>query len=567
MLNEIYSRKNRGKVFFGHNCEYDLTGLTNDNIFKKLEGVLYRGSHFIRASKTIYEHDDKREFVRFWDSMRILMSSLGKIGDVLKFPKMQIPRLLLNPDDLDYEDGLNLFRAEWRSHSARNKYIEYCLNDCILLYKALNDFQNFIWDNYYTALKPTISSIAFSIFKRNFMNKTWHDCNLAPNLAFKDSYYGGRVDVFKWGRSGDLHYYDINSLYPYEGLKEYPHPFKLYYTKDPDIYHDTHGCGLFNIKTPDDMHIPILPYRMKGKLFFPLGEFSSWYNFNEIRYAEENGYEVEFIKGFFAYETKYPLKKYYEKMYEHRKQYSKKHYFNLIIKYLMNALQGRFGLKIENREYMFDYEYYNNSEFVEGDWNFTCLQSDGYGIAVNSLEPFQLTETTYYTIPSYLTSYARIDLHKNLSKYADSLVYCDTDSMILEGKTLDTELINTDLGAWKCEGDFDSGWFSGCKFYSLLENEAIWYKWNEIDVKIKGLSMQDKLNIIGELPASKRIISYYKTQESLRRNKRAGSKKITDKKINPYVFDKRKYDNSIDYRYEGTKTYPLTINTNDQRFI
>ena len=555
MFKEMTSRKNKGKVFFAHNCEFDLTGITNDNLFKSLDNVLFRGSHFIAARKIIFKSDKKKEYIRFWDSIRILMSSLGKIGDILGYPKLEIPNILLNKNNLSYENGKKEFMRQWELD--KQKFIEYNLSDCIILYKALNDFQNFIWDNFYTALKPTISSIAFSIWKRNFQKKMWNDCNYEPNMAFRNSYYGGKVDVFKWGLSEDVYYYDINSLYPYMGLKEYPHPFKLYKTEDPDTVNNSEGCGLFHIKAPY-MDIPILPCRLNGKLVFPYGEFSGWYNFNEIRYAVDHGYKCEFVYGYFAHRTCRPLKDYYTKIYDMRKGYPREHYFNLILKYLMNSLYGRFGLRIENKEYMYDWEYYNNSEYANGDWNFVSLDNSGYGIASNIENPFYMSESTYNTIPSYLTSYARIHLHKFLDAYKDNLVYCDTDSMFLTCE-LDPGYISDDLGDWKFEGHFDKAWFLGLKFYALEDDG--------IKLKIKGLRFKDKLNSIKDIPDSKSIISYFKSKESLRRGKISGSKKVTEKDINPYVFDKRLFDNSIDYTIENSKTFPIELNNKIETFI
>lgn len=566
MFDEMTSRKNKGKILFAHNCEFDLTGITNNNVFKSFEDVLFRGSHFIAAKKVVSKRKtgkfDKNgneiihnQFVRFWDSIRILMSSLGKIGDILGYPKLKIPNLLLNKENYTYKEGKKIFFEQWKND--KDYFIKYCLSDCIILYKALNDFQNFIWDNFTTALKPTISSIAFGIWKRNFQKKLWHTCNPQPNNAFRESYYGGKVDVFRWGLSKNIYSYDINSLYPFMGLKQYPHPYKLYKTFDKEVVQNSEGCGYFHIDAPY-MEIPILPYRLNGKLIFPYGKFSGWYNFNEIRYAVDNGYECDFQYGYFAHRSCSPLKEYYSTVYEMRKQYPKEHYFNLILKYLMNSLYGRFGLKIENKEYMYDWEYYNDPNYATGEWSFTILDDSGYGIASNIITPYYLSETTYNAIPSYLTSYARIHLHKFLDTYKESLVYCDTDSMFLT-KPIDNKYISNELGAWKFEGNFDKAWFLGLKFYALNDDG--------IKLKIKGMRFKDKLKNISDIPDSKTIISYFKSKESLRRGKVAGSKKVTEKDINPYVFNKRIFDDSIDFETECSKTYPIELNSKVETFI
>lgn len=582
MLNDMISRKNKGKVFFAHNCEFDLSGLIDQNLFKffpnikkQMDNPLYRGSNFIAAKYPIFEKllgynsdgTEKwyREYIRFWDSIRILQSSLDNIGGTLNYPKMKMPTLFYNKlyeendprfdpehnEKYTYKEGLKIFYDNWNEVETQKYYIDYCTNDTKLLFKALTDFQEFTYKQYGVGLKPTISSIAFTIWKRDFNNMLWHDCNPQHNAAFKESFYGGHVDVYKWGKSKNVNYYDINSLYSFMGMKEYPHPFKLYHTTESKIYEKYEGCGLFEIKTPD-MLIPILPYRYRGKLVFPNGEFKAWYNFNEIRYAVENGYEVDLIYGYFSYDRTSPLKDYFKSIYNHRLQYPKEHYFNLILKYLLNSLYGRFGLKIENKEYMYDYEYWNNKYRFEG-WDFVTLSSDGYGYAVNTDDPYYFSESTYNAIPSYLTSYARIYLHKFLQKYQDNLLYCDTDSIFLQNKKIGDKYISTEMGDFKLEGNFNNGWFLGCKFYVLNDEDD--YK-----VKIKGVRVRDKIKSITELPLEYTQNTYYKNRESLRRNKIAGSKKILKKTVNPLAFDKRYYDCEIDYRNECVDTYPMVIN-------
>ena len=555
MLNEMIQRKNKGKVFFAHNCEYDLTGLIPQNLFKFFPqyfifqtNPLYRGSNFISAKYHVFRkrkyNKVYREYVYFWDSYRILLSSLKRIGEILGFEKISTPTVLKNPDGMEY----NIFNE---CFNLTPELIEYCLKDCEILYMALNNFQDFIYNNFGVGLRSTISSIAFSIWKHNYLKNMWNDCNFKPNYAFKRSYYGGRVEVFRWGKSKNVNAYDVNSLYPYVAFKDYPHPYKLYYTTTPDVYKNYEGCGLFDVYAPD-MNIPILPYRYNQKLIFPIGKFNSWYNFNEIRYAEENGYEVKLKYGYFSYERTSPLKEYMEDIYKFRKKYDKNDYRNLILKYLLNSLYGRFGLKIENKEYMYDHEFWNSKDSLWKTWDFVCLTNDGYGYAINRSEPYYLSESTYIALPSYLTSYARIHLHKHLHQHDSSILYCDTDSLYLDSETLPDDMISDDLGKWKFEGNFENIWFLGCKFY-ITESDS------DLKVKLKGINFKDKLNKIEELPNTYEIVSYFKNREALRRNENVGSKKILDKSISPYVYDKRIYDSSIDYLNESTPTYPITI--------
>jgi hypothetical protein len=122
-----------------------------------------------------------------------------------------------------------------------------------------------------------MASLAFTIYKRNFLNKTnkiaINDAELYNQL--KPALLGGLVDVYKpimLDKNKKLYNYDINSLYPYiMKTKDFPLGNPIYFEGVRDI-NSIFGIVFAKIVTPKDLFIPILPYRSKNNLLIcPLG--------------------------------------------------------------------------------------------------------------------------------------------------------------------------------------------------------------------------------------------------------------------------------------------------------
>ena len=91
------------------------------------------------------------------------------------------------------------------------------------------------------------------------------------------SYFGGATDYYK-GYGENLHYYDVNSLYPFAMLKPMPLELKKVHVNmngwsivDFESFFGFVEC---NVETPpgENIKIPILPFKYKGKTIFPIGK-------------------------------------------------------------------------------------------------------------------------------------------------------------------------------------------------------------------------------------------------------------------------------------------------------
>lgn len=139
----------------------------------------------------------------------------------------------------------------------------------------------------------------------------------------KQGYYGAITEVYKpYGEK--LYYYDVNSLYPYVALQDLPGT----------------QCHKENQKI-----------RGKDGLTFPLAKWEGWYFSEELKFAEQNGYKIEVIKGYSFSRSKDVFKDFVKDVYS-IKTNSKDNTQKQTVKSILNNLMGRFGkcLTYENKK-------------------------------------------------------------------------------------------------------------------------------------------------------------------------------------------------------------------------
>ncbi|XP_055337792.1 uncharacterized protein LOC129587874 [Paramacrobiotus metropolitanus] len=99
--------------------------------------------------------------------------------------------------------------------------------------------------------------------------------NIQVGINPRDAFYGGRTNAVKLHHKvvedERICYYDVCSEYPFVNkTKRYPTGHPIIITKDfadPRSYFGLMSC---KVLPPDDLYLPILPYRSKDKLTFPL---------------------------------------------------------------------------------------------------------------------------------------------------------------------------------------------------------------------------------------------------------------------------------------------------------
>ena len=123
---------------------------------------------------------------------------------------------------------------------------------------------------------------ALKIFRLKFLDKAIPILNGMTDMFIRSSYYGGAVDYYKcYGEN--LHYYDVNSLYPYAMLK--PMPLNLIASYNSEECNninlsDFYGFLSVDIECPvidGTVKLPFLPVKYRGKTIFPRGIWTATY--------------------------------------------------------------------------------------------------------------------------------------------------------------------------------------------------------------------------------------------------------------------------------------------------
>ena len=131
----------------------------------------------------------------------------------------------------------------------------------------------------------------------------------SPNLFvyrfFKQSYRGGRVEIFKEyaeHRSDNfgIGYVDFTSLYPAICLN-HTFPAGFYTEVNGQSNYNAHCYGIYLCKVifQKENVLPFLSVKLNGKNVYPLGRWIGIYTSIEIEKARELDYNIEIISGFY----------------------------------------------------------------------------------------------------------------------------------------------------------------------------------------------------------------------------------------------------------------------------
>lgn len=334
-------------------------------------------------------------------------------------------------------------------------------------------------------MKSTLAGIALSIFENQNGRLSLPDFGPADWDLIRGSYYGGRTEVFEYGKARDVSIYDVNSLYPYV-MREYVYPDLRVWRREV-----IPSCRLYvsrvNVRAPG-LWVPLLPYRSEGRLLFPTGEFSGVYTSVELEAAKRAGYYIEYLSTIsFPAETR-PFTNYIDDLYAKRIA-TKNEFEKFFLKICMNSLYGKFATHSGIEKYT----------------GFICDPK------IEVLE--DTADYANVVWSSFITSYARLHLWNLLRLFkSGDLIYTDTDSVIIRRKVeniLINEIDNTRLGALKLEARSRIVEIRGLKYYRY-KNGSDWV------YKIRGvpLDQRETFFLFGEANYKKPL----KLLESIRRH-------------------------------------------------
>jgi hypothetical protein len=518
-LKSILSRKYNGYNVYIHNmAKFDIIFLLKHLVkLGNVTPVIHNGRII---SINLNFGKDLEYRLQFKDSYLILLASLFKLtkGFGVETLKSVFPFLFVNENNLnyngqvpdikyfnkinleDYNNYISKFNSNW---NLRNETIKYCEIDCISLHQVIYKFSELIFNLFGKNVHhyPTLPSLAFSIFRSNFLFE-----KSIPQLSGKiandirTSYTGGAVDMYipKPPRGVKIYCYDVNSLYPYV-MKEYPMPIgkPVYFEGDiRAIEGDAFGFFYCNIIAPDNLKHPILQTHVKTdggiRTMAPLGTWNDMIFSAEMDNAMKLGYQFKILWGY-KFEKKIIFKDYVNFLYNFRLNFPKSDPLNYIAKILLNSLYGRFGMmdnfsevNIIHKDYLADFE----SKFFDVITSRTELE-DYFLVEIknseNILDDENSTHNINVAIASAITAYARIHMSQFKNNPDFNLYYSDTDSIYID-KPLDESFIsNTILGKLKLENICKKAIFLSPKVYYLQTED------NKVIYKVKGLKHEVEL--------------------------------------------------------------------------
>lgn len=422
VANELTS-KNRGKWFYAH-----AGGLADFQFV--LESLLDADDYQITASfsgsSAIIVHVRRgKNCWHFVDSYWLLRDSLRNIGKNIGIQKGNLEQ-----------------SEEWYATAPINELRDYNEIDCLILYRAIQWFEDVLL-TVGGELKMTVASCAMDLFRRRFLRNDI-STSMRVNDTIRDAYYASRVEVIHQ-HCEDALYYDINSSFPY--AMTFPVPGELigtYNRRMPD-----YGLYFADVEmvVPDN-HLPPIPIRSGGRLFFPTGRIRGWYSHVDIDLVLRTGGRIDRVYESMAFEPNLDLKAYAETIYDLRAKASG--FETIVLKYLLNSLYGKFAESDIKRGMMINPDVPPPIE--------TMLFPGVFLVERTVPIPHM-----HVPISAFITAVARRTLFDFMGS-SSTVHYCDTDGF----STTDRYTDGVGLGALKLEKRIVEGEFLAAKVYDLL---------------------------------------------------------------------------------------------------
>jgi len=332
------THKNRGKWFYAH-----AGGLADIQfVFERIVEINSRdpsnppytvNASFSGSSAIIVKISRGRHTWIFVDSYWLLRDKLSNIGKWVGLDKGGLEE----EEGLDDED-FDKFKEEkrrWFAEVPFDELRDYNERDCIILWRAINEFQIVLLE-LGGQLQMTLASSAMQLFRRKYLHR---DINVGAyaNHCSRDSYFASRVEVFQ-SKVKNSFYYDINSSFPYAMTFPCPGEYLGSYQKMPD-----HGIYIADVSVSVPMaNITPVPIRLGGRVFFPSGTWRSWLTSVDIELLLQEGGRIEKCHEVLRFDEFNDLSLYCTDLYTRRKN-STNEFEKIVYKLLLNCLYGKFA--------------------------------------------------------------------------------------------------------------------------------------------------------------------------------------------------------------------------------
>ena len=511
-MNELNNLKLNKIIIFSHN----LGSFDGYFIFK---GLLELPD--IDISKVNSIIDDLHRFISIeiiWKDSKLIFK------DSLRIFPVSLQELCLL---FDVEGKLHSYNLEFNKLSLfenpdlLNQFVQYAKQDSISLLKALLKAQLIYIKEHDVDIASvwSTSTLSLKIFRQEFLKTDIPILTNKLDEIIRLSYIGGSTDYYiKYGEG--LKHYDVNSLYPKAMCNPMPLEFLGETIGSTVKLEDIFGFVEARITTPDNIPIPLLPFKVENETLHPLGSWIGIYFSEELKTIVKYGYKVELIKVY-NFSKANIFNEYIRFFYNIKKNAVGS--LRFIAKMHLNQLYGYFGRRktlietrnVYNKDLINYYGSYTIFSEIKINENITTiLMSSNLDYSLlNELKQETNLELvsgfrkvkSHVGIASAVTSYARIEmmeLKMLLIKLGIKLYYTDTDSFFVD-KELPNYLIGNELGQLKDELKgklIKKGYFLGIKKYGYIdENNEVHsifsgiernsLSWNEIEQIANGFTV------------------------------------------------------------------------------
>lgn len=336
-------------------------------------------------------------------------------------------------------------------------------NTIILLKSLAQKISDEFSIDIYHAKIFSLSGLSMKLFKKYFSDKKGKiiALNETSDTFIRKAYYGGRAEIFK-SIAHNVHYYDVNSMYPFI-MKTKPMPIgRPKYLKEGEIDLSVFfGFMSIELETPKGIYIPVLPVKDEdnhpklGRIY-PEGRIKGIYFSEEIKLAIQVGYKIIKIFDGYSFEKEIIFDDFVSSIYNMRIKETNL-YLRECWKLMLNSLYGRYGVLFETKI------------------------KDQYDVHDNLIKK----RFESVAISAAIASYTRIYLYtfiksNNLEQH---LVYWDTDAIMLTGEIAKSN-IGKELGQFKYIGFLESLYCLAIKvyFYKLKANKEYTFKFRGINL-------------------------------------------------------------------------------------
>jgi hypothetical protein len=373
---------------------------------------------------------------------------------------------------IDIGKAIGIQKKEMDIHSA-----EYVATDAWICLRAMTQARDYI-ASLGGKIGATSGSSAMSVWA--YMTDKEFFTGPHDTLWMRKGYYGGRTEIFRRNSEGlplgigwdfkpdgepferlfrerGVKAYDINSMYPYCMLNEFPE----YFMDDLGI-NKGKGMAEVTVSVPPDLFVAPLCHRsVNDQLLYPVGVFRGVWTYDEIRKAESMGVKVlEVHKAIGGNAMVRPFDQFILTLYAKRKA-SASEAERLFLKVLMNALYGKIASRNQVTRTVSRHQMLKTGSKRMDEVKWITYH--------RGLLDYFTPQQPYVNVlwGSMITAYARnLTMEYMLKVPQEKLVYCDTDSIWTLYHDFPT---SSELGALKLEKAEESCFIPQPKAYRMGE--------------------------------------------------------------------------------------------------